>query len=200
VRSYSDLPIILDSPLAQTLTTAYRQLSHHWREPLQTKRTQGRYPLAFDNLITVQNHHDHLNLVNRLAKTGQPAIVLAASGMCQGGRIVNYLQAMLDKPETDILFVGYQARGTVGSRIQRARAGEMIDLFGERRSVNAQIHRLSGFSAHADQTGLIDFATGMSQPPGAIRLVHGDKGAKKTLRNRLEEQLPSTTITIPMEL
>ncbi len=191
------LPIILDSPLAQTLTTTYRQLHHHWREPLQTKRTQGRYPLAFDNLITIENHRDHLKLVKRLAQTNQPAIVLAASGMCQGGRIVNYLQALLDKPETDILFVGYQARGTVGHKIQQARAGEVINVFNTPCQVNARIHRVSGFSAHADQSGLLAFATGMAEPPARIRLVHGDPYAKQTLKQHLDQNLHQTKTTIP---
>lgn len=186
------LPIILDSPLAQTLTAAYRGLKPHWSQALQDRLKKGRYPLAFDQLITVHGHREHLKLVNRLAQTAQPAIVLAASGMCQGGRIVNYLQAMLDKPETDILFVGYQASGTVGRAIQQAEPGDTVRIFDETRPVNARIHRLSGFSAHADQKGLMNFATGIPNSPEEIRLVHGDPGAKRILRNKLEQALPET--------
>jgi len=106
----SALPIILDSPLALRMTQAYRHLVNHWREPLQTQREAGRFPLAFDQLITLEHHKDHLAMVKRLTHTRQPAGVLAASGMCQGGRIMNYLEAMLPLPETDVFFVGYQAK------------------------------------------------------------------------------------------
>ena len=74
----------------------------------------GRHPLSFKQLRTVDRHQDHLKIVRHLSKRDYPCIVLAASGMCAGGRIVNYLKALIDKPSTDIVFVGYQARGTPG--------------------------------------------------------------------------------------
>lgn len=192
----ADLPIILDSPLAARLTTAYRNLVEHWREPMQERRASGRMPLGFDQLITVQSHREHLRLVERLKQTGQPAIVLAASGMCQGGRIVNYLQALLDQPVTDLVFLGYQANGTLGRRIQTAKQGSWLKVAGEKVQLNAKVHRLSGFSAHADQQGLLAFCCDMDEPPGEIRLVHGDEGAKETLQQVIKAQLPETRVII----
>ena len=196
VRGLSNLPIILDSPLAARLTTAYRNLVEHWQEPMQERRASGRMPLGFEQLITVQNHREHLRLVDRLKQTGQPAIVLAASGMCQGGRIVNYLQALLDQPITDLVFLGYQARGTLGRRIQTAKQGSFLNVAGESVQLNAKVHRLSGFSAHADQKGLMDFCTDMAEPPGEIRLVHGDEDAKETLQQVIKAQLPEARVII----
>ena len=191
------IPVILDSPLAARLTAAYRQLVEHWREPLRQRRESGRMPLGFDQLITVQDHREHLRLVKRLKQSGQPALVLAASGMCQGGRVVNYLQALLDQPETDLVFLGYQARGTLGRRIQTARQGDLLDVAGQEVPMNARIHRLSGFSAHADQRGLLAFCTDMDTPPNEIRLVHGDQNAKIELQRRLMATLPKCKVSIP---
>ncbi len=80
---------------------------------------KGRHPLAFKQLITVDDHRDHQRMVQHLADSKRPAIVIAGGGMCSGGRIVNYLEAMLDEPRHNVLFVGYQAQGTLGHLIQK---------------------------------------------------------------------------------
>lgn len=117
--NWHNLPIILDSPLARRFTRVYRELEPFWdAEPLARVRS-GRKPLAFDNLLTVDSHQAHLAMVNRLAQTAQPAIVIAGNGMCSSGRIVNYLKAMLGDARHNLLFVGYQAEGTPGRQIQR---------------------------------------------------------------------------------
>ena len=193
------LPIILDSPLALRLTQAYRHLLEHWREPLQGIRNAGRFPLAFDQLITIEGHRDHLAMVKRLTSTNQPAVVLAASGMCQGGRIMNYLEAMLPLPETDVFFVGYQARGTLGAAIQTAKPGNTVRINNRRIPMNAQVQRLSGFSAHADRTGLTNFCTQIPQPPTEIRLVHGDAKVKQQFQTHLANKLPNTKVWVPGE-
>jgi len=120
------LPIILDSPLAQELTEQYRAFAQYWPSQLKDRKSDGRFPLTFETLVTISHHKEHMKLVKRLGKTEQPAIVIAASGMCQGGRIMNYLEALIDKPTTDVLFVGYQARGTLGASIQKAQQGSRI--------------------------------------------------------------------------
>jgi len=122
----SALPIILDSPLAGDLTSAYRHLANYWPESLQTRQSQGHLPLCFDNLISVESHRKHKKLVAHLAHQERPAIVIAASGMCQGGRIVNYLEALLPLTSTEVLFVGYQARGTLGAQLQQTQPGQTL--------------------------------------------------------------------------
>ncbi|MCV5917511.1 hypothetical protein OFN60_29220, partial [Escherichia coli] len=97
--------------------------------------------------MTVESHTDHLKLVNRLASTAEAAIVVAASGMCEGGRVVNYLEALLPDKRNDVLFAGYQAEGTLGRRIQDGEENILIE--GRRVRVEAQVHTMSGYSAHA---------------------------------------------------
>ncbi|NVK36734.1 MAG: hypothetical protein HWE18_02310 [Gammaproteobacteria bacterium] len=79
----------------------------------------GRRPLTFDNLTTINTHKEHVQTVEYLANNKRPAIVIAASGMCNGGRVMNYLKAKLGDPRHDVLFVGYQASGTIGRLIQK---------------------------------------------------------------------------------
>ncbi|WP_322981965.1 MBL fold metallo-hydrolase [Pseudomonas sp. C11] len=183
---WSNLPIILDSPLASRFTLVYRELDRFWDAEAQSRLKKGRNPLSFRNLLTVDSHKAHLAIVNRLAQTAQPAIVIAGNGMCSSGRIVNYLKAMLADPRHDILFVGYQAEGTPGRQIQRfGPCGGYVELDGQRYDIRAQVHSMSGYSAHADQAGLIRFITRMRHWPSEVRVVHGDGQAKQTLAQSL---------------
>ncbi|SDI51646.1 metallo-beta-lactamase family protein [Pseudomonas flavescens] len=102
--------------------------------------------------------------------------------MCSSGRIVNYLKAMLGDPRHDVLFVGYQAKGTPGHAIQRfgPRNG-YVEFDGQRYEIRAGVHSIGGYSAHADQAGLVEFVTAMEEWPGEIRFVHGEEGAKAVL-------------------
>jgi len=195
---WRDLQIVLDSPLAADFTAGYRRLRRFWDEEAQARLEAGRHPLAFEQLVTVDSHADHERMVNYLAHSGHPAVVIAASGMCAGGRVVRYLKAMLGDPRHDILFVGYQAAGTPGRDIQRygPRKGYVL-LDGRRYDIRAQVHSLSGYSAHADQQDLLDFVTGILIPPHELRLVHGDAGAKTALAERLRAALPQTEVVIP---
>ncbi len=180
------LPVILDSPLAEQITQTYKELSHYWTPSKTTKHKQQR-SLAFDQLIVVNDYHEHKKLVQRLAQTGQPAIIIAASGMCQGGRILDYLEALISKPETDLLFVGYQAEGTLGHQLQNGKPGDTLTLGHSKQTMNASSSTISGFSAHADQKDLINFVEGIPDKPQETRLVHGSQLAKQTLANKLYE-------------
>ncbi len=125
-------------------------------------------------------------MVRHLTSTARPAIVIAGNGMCSGGRIVNYLKAMLGDKRHNVLFVGYQANGTPGQLIQKhGRRGGYVDLDGERFDIHAGIHTVGGYSAHADQKGLVNFVTRMRHWPSEIRLVHGEHAAKAALRKQL---------------
>ncbi|MCY1371809.1 universal archaeal KH-domain/beta-lactamase-domain protein [compost metagenome] len=102
--------------------------------------------------------------------------------MCSGGRIVNYLKAMLGDKRHNVLFVGYQARGTPGQMIQQfGPKGGYVDLDNERFEIRASIHTVGGYSAHADQKGLVNFVTRMRHWPNEIRLVHGEVNARQSL-------------------
>ncbi|MCC5824625.1 MBL fold metallo-hydrolase [Alkalimonas sp.] len=182
--SWDELKVIVDSPLAARFTSAYRQLKDCWDEEAKAKVAAGRHPLSFEQLITVDSAAEHQQLVQRLAQTKMPAIVIAASGMCQGGRVVNYLKQMLPDPVHQVIFVGYQARGTLGAQLQRFgnRPGAFVTIDGERVALRAEILSLGGYSAHADQQGLLNFVCRMRRKPKQVRIVHGDQSAKQALQ------------------
>jgi len=185
--TWKNLEIVVDSPLAAEFTRIYDQLKPFWDEEAKDLVQQGRHPLSFDQLTVINDHKDHLEAVEYLAKTHRPCVVLAGSGMCAGGRVVNYLKAMLGDKRNDVLFVGYQAAGTPGRDILTygPRSG-WVELDGERYDIRARIHQVGGYSAHAGQSDLVRFVEGISQSPSEIRIVHGDRAAKLALKNKFQ--------------
>lgn len=183
------IPIILDSPLAGRFTKTYKELQSFWDEDARRRLKEGRKPLSFEQLITVDNHDDHIRIVKHLAETARPAIVIAGNGMCSGGRIVNYLKAMLGDPRHHVVFVGYQGKGTPGRDIQtHGPEGGYVDLDGQRVDIRAGIDSVGGYSAHADQADLVDFVTRMQEWPAEIRLIHGEDQAKQCLATLLRKR------------
>ncbi len=197
--NWGDLDIVVDSPLAADFTAGYAQLKAHWDLEARTKVKAGRHPLAFEQVTTIPDHPTHLRTVDYLAKSARPAIVIAASGMCSGGRIVNYLKAMLGDPRHDVLFCGYQAAGTPGREIQAygSKPGGYVHLDGQRFDIRARVHTLGGFSAHADQTDLLNFVNRIPKPPKVVRIVHGDDKAKATLAQRIQAFKKGIEVVIP---
>ncbi len=176
--------IIVDSPLASRFTEVYDTLQPYWDAEAQQVLKAGDQPLVFDNLYTIADHEEHEDTLNYLKTSGIGAVVIAGSGMCTGGRVVNYLKAFLDQPTTDIVFVGYQGAGTPGRDIQGGR--DSVELDGKQYKINAKVHNLAGYSAHADQQNLLDYVGGMNEPPGEIVLVHGERDSKAALKRKLE--------------
>ncbi len=195
---WQDLEIIVDSPLANDFTELYRQLKRYWDKEARKKLHAGRHPLSFEQLTTIDSHDAHIRTVEYLAKTHRPCIVLAASGMCSGGRIVNYLKALLGDVRTDVVFVGYQARGTPGRDIQTyGPRGGYVMLDGKRYDIQARVHTLSGYSAHADKKDLLRFVKRMRVKPREIRIVHGDDSAKRALQAAFARLLPDVRVIVP---
>jgi metallo-beta-lactamase family protein len=183
---WEELEIILDSPLATRITGAYRRLRPFWDAEAQRRVRSGRRPLGFEQLTVIEDHADHENAVRVLQKNDRPCIVIAAGGMCSGGRIVNYLKALLGDARTDVLFIGYQAHGTPGRAIQEyGPRGGYVVLDDERIDIRAQVHTLGGYSAHADARNLVDFVRRMRHKPAEIRLVHGEKDVRAALAAKL---------------
>jgi metallo-beta-lactamase family protein len=201
-KEWQGVEIIIDSPLAQKFTQIYRDLKDLWDQEAKQKVDSGRHPLKFEQLLTINDNEDHLRTVAYLRKTARPVIVIAASGMCSGGRIVNYLKALIEDKRTDIIFSGYQARGTTGRAIQkygnkREYKHGWVEMDHKRYKINAQIHAISGYSAHAGQNDLINFVKHIKDKPKKIRLIHGDEAAKKILKQQLRNVSPRSVFTIP---
>lgn len=201
---WQNIEIIIDSPMAANFTQQYRNFKHLWDQEAQVKLTKGRHPLDFEQLYTIDSHQEHLSVINYLASRNKPAIIIAASGMCSGGRIVNYLERFLPDPKADVIFVGYQAKGTPGRDIQQyGPRGGYVYLPGhnklQRTEINAAIHTISGYSAHADQAGLINFVKRMRHQPQQIRIVHGDNEAKTALAQEYQALLTGVDVVIPRQ-
>lgn len=176
------MTVILDSPLAGQYTQQYRRLKMLWDEEAKHRLADDRHPLNFERLHVVESHEQHMQIVDLLRDSGEPAIVLAASGMCSGGRIVNYLKALLGDERTDVVFVGYQAEGTPGRQIQEyGPQGGYVVLDHTRYDIRARIHTLGGYSAHADQRELLEFLHTTVGAVHDVRLVHGEASAKAAL-------------------
>jgi len=152
--NWPEIPVILDSPLASRFTETYRSLKPFWNQEARDRIQSGRRPLAFEQLITIDSHSDHQRIVNHLTQTARPAIVIAGGGMCSGGRIVNYLKAMLGDKRHNVLFVGYQAKGTPGHAIQTyGPKGGYVDLDGERIDIRAGITSIGGCACRSERVG-----------------------------------------------
>ncbi|ABV86742.1 MBL fold metallo-hydrolase RNA specificity domain-containing protein [Shewanella pealeana] len=194
---WQSIDIIVDSPMAANFTEQYIDYKHLWDTEAKAVLAEQRHPLDFSQLYTIDSHQDHLAVINYLASRQKPTVVIAASGMCTGGRIVNYLQRFLSEPTADVLFVGYQATGTIGRDIQEyGPRGGYVYIEGDKIDIKAGIHTISGYSAHADQQDLIDFVEGIKHKPKHIRIVHGDTEAKQTLADKYRQLLPNTEIEI----
>ena len=161
------VPVFVDSPLGLAITRIYSSLEEFWDKEARDLKAKGDHPFDFKGLYAVERYQDHKKLLDIKG----PAIIIAGSGMCTGGRIVDHLQYGLEDPANDIFFVGYQAKGTPGRK--------MID---KKIPVKAGIHTLTAYSAHADQQMLINWVHSMPQPPKEIRLVHGEADARQPLQ------------------
>jgi len=202
---WQNIDIIVDSPMAAKFTEHYKNFKSLWDKEAKRELKSGRHPLSFEQLYTVDSHQEHIQTIEYLIQSRgfakvKPAIVIAASGMCSGGRIVNYLKPFLSDKTADVLFVGYQAQGTLGRDIQKYgtkpdKSGYVF-IDGKRIDIKARIHTISGYSAHADQQGLINFVKRMRHKPKHIKIVHGDETAKKALAEAYQQLLPNANIEI----
>jgi len=198
---WHNIDIIVDSPMAAKFTQQYNDFKELWDKEAKSELRSGRHPLSFEQLYTVNSHQEHLQTIAYLAKRNKPAIIIAASGMCSGGRILNYLKQFLNDKTTDILFVGYQAKGTLGRDIQKYapkgnKPGGYVFIDGKKITVNANAETISGYSAHADQQGLVNFVKRMRIKPKHILIVHGDEEAKASLKAQYQLLLPEALIEI----
>ena len=121
--------------------------------------------------------------------------MIAASGMCSGCRIVNYLKALIADPRTDILFVDYQAKGTIGWKIQKyGPQNGYVQMDNKRYTIAAGVETISGYSAHAGQDNLLRFIKGILKKPSLIRLLHGEPHAQAALQEKIDAVFPEIAV------
>lgn len=188
----ADLPIYLDSPMACSATPLYLMHREEHDEEMAALMLAGDKPLHPDNLVFARSV-EQSKAINRL---GGPLIIISASGMATGGRVLHHLKRRLPEADTTVLFVGYQAVGTRGRRLLDGE--ERIRIHGADVPVRAAIGQIYGFSAHADYDETDAWLAGMGAPPKRTFLVHGEPEALEATRKRLTER--GWNITVPEHL
>lgn len=174
-------PVYIDSPLAISATEIFRRNPECFDRETLTMLTFGQSPLDFDTLKFVQTTEES----KALNKTAKGSMIIAASGMCTAGRIKFHLQENLYNPNSSVIFVGYQAEGTLGRRL--VDGADRIKLYGEDVIVRAKIYTLGGFSAHADRKGLQEWVGAISNPDLKVFVVHGEPNASQSFAKLLRD-------------
>ena len=182
--------VYIDSPMATTATEVFKKNAQVFDEETKAYILNGDNPLDFKNLKFTRNTADS----QMLNQDKTPKIIISASGMCEAGRIRHHLKHNLWDSRNSIIFVGYQAEGTLGRLL--VEGATEVKLFGETISVGAQIHNLEGFSGHADQNGLLDWIGGFQVKPKQIFLVHGETESKMDFAKKISEQFGYDPVVI----
>ena len=185
MRKYETLmkvPVYVDSPLAISATQIFRENTELFEQEVQEEMNRGNNPLEFPGLKFTQTADES----KALNESTEPSIIISASGMCDVGRIKHHLKHNIWNPKSTILFVGYQAPGTLGYEI--VNGAKKVTIFGEEFAVNARIEYIEGYSGHADQDGLMNFIYSFYSKPKHIFLVHGEEDSQETLRNKILEE------------
>ena len=173
--------VYIDSPMATTATEVFKKNAQVFDDETKAYIMSGDHPLDFPNLRFTRNTADS-QMLNQ-DKTSK--IIISASGMCEAGRIRHHLKHNLWDSRNSIVFVGYQAEGTLGRML--VEGAKEVKLFGEPIMVGAEIYNLEGFSGHADQKGLLDWLGGFPKEPKHIFLVHGETQSKIDFAAKVKE-------------
>lgn len=182
VSGHGEFPVYVDSPLANEATSIYMQCSLKcFDEEILAVMKRGENPLVFPGLKTYVT----IEQSKKLNSDDTPKVIISASGMCEAGRVCHHLKYNLWKKNCTVLFVGYQAEGTLGRRIQDG--AESVRIFGDEIAVNARIESLAGISGHADKNGLLRWIDSMEKKPSAVFVNHGEDVSATEFAQSVEE-------------
>jgi metallo-beta-lactamase family protein len=162
------IPVYLDSPMAREVTRAFERHDEFLDDEARRLFASGESPFRFPGLTIVRTPEES-KAINSLRR---PAVIMAGSGMVTGGRIKHHLAMNISRPESTILFVGYQARDTLGRQILEGKPE--VRVLGRALPVRARVTKINGFSAHADRKGLARWLDGFRVPPRRLFVTHGD--------------------------
>ena len=194
IREYKKLmksPVYVDSPLAISATEVFKDNMDLFDDETREEIMRGDNPLEFDGLQFTMTADES----KALNENTIPSIIISASGMCEVGRIKHHLKHNLWDSKNTILFVGYQAPGTLGYSI--VNGAKKVKIFGEEIAVNARIEYIEGYSGHADQEWLMNFIYSFrEQKPKHIFLVHGEPESQEVLKEKIETEA-KLPVTIP---
>jgi metallo-beta-lactamase family protein len=176
-KQIPDLPVFLDSPMAIDTTGIYQRHANEHRLSIDDCRHMG-------SVARFCRTADQSRELNQLT---YPAIIISASGMATGGRILHHLKNHLGDHRCSVVFAGYQAGGTRGARLVQGERS--IRIFGQDVAVNAEIVSLPGMSAHADAGQIMDWLRTAKRPPQHVYITHGEQDASDALRRRIQREL-----------
>lgn len=176
------LMVFLDSPMAVNITEVFKRHSELFDREMSRLMRQHKSPFDFPSLKMVQTV-DESKALNHIKGT---IMIIAGSGMCTGGRVKHHLAANISKRENTILFVGYQAIGTLGRQI--ADGSKKVRIFGQPYPVRAKIARIHGFSSHADRNELMRWLNGLKSAPRKVFVVHGEPVVAQRFSQFLREK------------
>ncbi len=189
-KKLEQVKVYVDSPMATEATEVFKKNAQVFDEATKDYIRAGDHPLEFNNLKFTQSTDES----KWLNFDKNPKVIISASGMCEAGRIRHHLKHNLWDARNSVVFVGYQAEGTLGRSLLDGE--KEVTLFGEKIQVKAKIHNLEGFSAHADMNGLLDWLRGFQKAPKEIFLVHGEPDAKLDFAKTVKDQLGYDTIPV----
>ena len=173
-KKIKPIQVLLDSPMAVDITEIFCRHIDLFDDEMKGLLTQGKSPFSFSGLKCMTSIDDS-KAINNLK---EPAIIISGSGMCTGGRIKYHLISNITRPESTILFVGYQAVDTLGRQITDGASD--VRILGQNYPVNAKIVKLNGFSSHADKDELLAWISALKRPPRQVFVVHGEENAANT--------------------
>lgn len=178
-----DIKIFLDSPMAVDVTGIFRKFHDCFDDATWQLITSGEPPLQFPGLQMVRSAEDS----KAINYQRQPCIIMATSGMCTNGRIKHHLRQNIYRQQSTILFVGYQAHGTLGRQILDGQPE--VRIHGRQYTVGAEVAQISSFSGHADRSALLRWLSNLKQPPKRVFLTHGEESAATSLATYIQEQM-----------
>ena len=189
-KTFMQSKVFVDSPLAISATEVFKKNMDVFNEDVKKEIENGDNPFEFPDLNFTRTA-DESKALNEL---DEPCIILSASGMCEVGRIKHHLKHNLWDPKNTVVFVGYQAQGTLGRSI--VDGAKKVKIFGEEIAVNARIEYIEGYSGHADQEWLLNYVYSFINKPRHIFLVHGEKEGQVVLKEKILENT-NIPVTIP---
>ncbi len=181
------VPIFIDSPLAIALTRIYQQHSAYFNKEAEEMVKSGDQLFNFPGLKFTESTDDS----KKINDVKPPKVIIAGSGMSNGGRILHHEARYLSDPKSTILFIGYQAQGTLGRNILDG--AKSVRIFGEDVTVRCRVATIGGYSAHADQKRLLEWLYPMRKTMKKLFLVHGEPDSMKVLSAKIEDELAIST-------
>jgi metallo-beta-lactamase family protein len=181
-KKLSSIKVFLDSPMASSVSALYTKHTDIYDDRAIEILSEQMMPLTYPGLTYTQSVEESKGLND--AKGAM--VIIAANGMCTGGRILHHLRYNLPDPNAQVVIVGYQGETSLGRRL--INGAPFVSIFGQDVKVRAQVHTLGGFSAHAGQSGLVNWAAAFETTKPRMFLTHGDDGPRSILRQKLKER------------